>query len=227
MKGSLMQRGLVILALTASFSVAGTLLKPSRLQADLRPPERIESVLSQDFGGWKLMSDGGQVVNPQANALINRIYAETVNRRFVDAQGNVVMLAVAYGRDQSDSLQVHEPMVCYPSQGFKVQDHHIDVLQTQWGTIPVHRLVASMGRQRIEPVTYWTTLGDRSVDHGTLAKKRIKFDYSLQGLVPDGLLFRVSTLDADPVKAFAVQDRFVNEYLAQVTPQWRLRLAGL
>jgi hypothetical protein len=50
---------------------------------------------------------------------------------------------------------------------------------------------------------------------------------ALTGQVPDGLLFRISSIDADPNHAFVVQDQFVNELLRATTPNDRARLAGL
>ena len=48
------------------------------------------------------------------------IYNQEASRGFVDPEGHVVMLMVAYGESQSDRLQLHHPEVCYTAQGFRV-----------------------------------------------------------------------------------------------------------
>ena len=50
---------------------------------------------------------------------------------------------------------------------------------------------------------------------------------SLTGQVPDGLLFRVSSIDADAQRAWRRQGDFVRALLGACTPVARARLAGL
>jgi len=50
---------------------------------------------------------------------------------------------------------------------------------------------------------------------------------SLTGQVPDGLLFRVSSIDADAQRAWRRQGDFVRALLGACTPMARARLAGL
>ena len=47
------------------------------------------------------------------------------------------------------------------------------------------------------------------------------------GQIPDGLLFRVSSIDADAVHAFKAQQQFVADMMAAVPPEVRQRLSGL
>ena len=105
------------------------------------------------------------------------------------------MLALAYGKDQRDAMQVHYPEVCYPAQGFALQEKQIGTLATERGAIPVTRILTNLG-QRIEPVTYWTTVGDRVVQTG-LQKKLAEMSYGLSGKIPDGMLIRVSSIDTE------------------------------
>jgi EpsI family protein len=79
--------------------------------------------------------------------------------------------------------------------------------------------------QRREPVTYWTTVGDRVVQ-GHIQKKLTEIRYGFTGTIPDGLLFRVSSIDPEIAKAYDLQAGFVSQLLAAVTPDQRQRLAG-
>jgi EpsI family protein len=70
---------------------------------------------------------------------------------------------------------------------------------------------------RIEPVTYWFVIGERIALSGT-QQKLVQLSYSTRGIVPDGLLMRVSTIDANNNKAYGVHAKFVSD-LAAVVPQ--------
>jgi len=97
-------------------------------------------------------------------------------------------------------------------------------LTTQYGEIPVRRLFTSKG-QRVEPVTYWLRIGDRVVRGWQ--RRLVELRYTLTGRVPDGLLFRVSSIDPDQARANKLQDQFVNQLLQSVSSTDRKRLSGL
>jgi EpsI family protein len=75
-------------------------------------------------------------------------------------------------------------------------------------------------------VTYWTTVGD-VVAMGNIDKKLAEMRYRLGGQIPDGLLFRVSSVDTDAARSFARHDEFVNALLKVVPADARARLTGL
>ena len=82
--------------------------------------------------------------------------------------------------------------------------------------MPARRLVARQGG-RIEPTTYWITVGDAVAPSGT-AQKLAQLRYGVRGVVPDGLLMRVSSIDADPVRAHALQAEFTRALRAALAP---------
>ena len=86
------------------------------------------------------------------------------------------------------------------------------------------RLVARQNA-RNEPITYWVTIGDKAVMSG-LGQKYQRFLYGLTGKIPDGMLVRVSTIEADEHNAYRVQDRFVNQMLDAMSPHDRTKLLG-
>jgi EpsI family protein len=136
------------------------------------------------------------------------------------------MLSIAYGEDQRDSVQLHYPEVCYPAQGFQVLSNRKGELQAQGGKIPVRRLETRLEQQRLEPVTYWTMIGKQAV-LGGMDKKLAEMHFGLRGEIPDGLLFRVSSIDANTERAFASQNQFVENLLVAVDPVVRQRISGL
>jgi EpsI family protein len=134
------------------------------------------------------------------------------------------MLSIAYGGDQSDSMAVHKPEVCYPSQGFHITKQTNTTLETGFHPVPVVRLVA-VQNTRVEPITYWIIIGDKVLASGT-GRKIEQLKYGLTGKVPDGLLFRVSSITTDENTAFSEQAGFINELLKGVNPDARVRLIG-
>lgn len=134
------------------------------------------------------------------------------------------MLSVAYGGNQTDNLQVHLPEGCYAGQGFAVSDKIRGILATTLGQLPVARLVATKG-PRIEPITYWIVVGD-TIARSDWEMKKAKLAYTLKGRVPDGILVRISSIDPDSERAYALQTRFAQELLAAVPEESREKIFG-
>jgi EpsI family protein len=176
------------------------------------------------FAGWKVDETVIPVQpDPERLALINKIYNQTLSRTYINNNGDRVMLSIAYGGDQSDSMQVHRPEVCYTGNGFQMKDIEIVDLDTGYGIIPVKRIFALMGERR-EPITYWITIGD-TVEVNTLKWKLQQLKYGLTGRVPDGMLFRVSSF-GEKVTAYPLQKEFIKDLLKSISSESRQRLIG-
>ena len=207
-------------------SIGAIALKPDTKAADRGPAIDLEAMVPKQFGDWREETQPvAQVVNPQTKQLLDKLYSQILTRSYASADGYRIMLSVAYGSDQRDELQAHKPEVCYPAQGFTLQSMQAGQLSTKFGSIAATRLFTSLGQRR-EPVTYWFTVGDSAIQN-KIQKRLVEFRYGLTGQIPDGLLFRVSSIDPDPVHAVQVQDQFVNELLEAVSPSERLLLSGL
>lgn len=217
---------LLIGALMVSAAVVTRAITPTARLAASRPEVDLNAIVPSRVGRWsedKTMV--AAVVNPQTEAALNKLYAQTLSRTYVHPDGRRIMLSIAYGRDQGgEDTQVHRPEFCYAAQGFHLSGETDGVLATPYGKIPVRRLVAVQGR-RIEPITYWITVGDRATLPG-IGRKLAQLSYGLNGAVPDGLLFRISSISDNQALAFQAQDQFANELLASLTPAQRVRLAG-
>lgn len=186
----------------------------------------LESAVPKSFGEWKELPDQGtQVVNPQTQALIDKLYSQVLSRTYVNKEGYRVMLSLAYGDDQRGGLQAHRPEVCYPAQGFKVGKIDDGSLATNFGTIEVRRMTTTLGH-REEPVTYWLTVGDQVI-RNTFDKRLAEIRLGITGQIPDGLLFRVSSIDKDAARAFTMQQKFTADILGAVPPDVRRQLSGL
>lgn len=199
--------------------------KPRERIADSGPPLSLEEIVPRQIQGWKVDETiVPVVVDPRLQATVDKLYNQTLARTYFNASGDRIMLSIAYGGDQSDSMQVHRPEVCYSAQGFRVLREVVGELATQYGRLPVKRLLAVQG-QRNEPITYWVTVGDKATQVG-LQQKLHQLKYGLTGKVPDGMLVRISSISRSEQAAFDLQERFVQEMLAAMPDQARVRIAG-
>jgi len=203
---------------------AGFALIPAKHIADSGPKIYLETMIPKRFADWKIDDQVAPIqADPERLALLSKIYNQTLSRTYINAQGDRMMLSIAYGGDQSDSMQVHKPEVCYPAQGFQMQDLVIGSFDSGYGVIPVKRMLATMG-SRVEPVIYWITIGDTVAVNG-LKWKITQLKYGLTGKVPDGMIFRVSSI-GEPATARPLQEDFIKVLLANLTPENRKRIIG-
>jgi EpsI family protein len=210
------------------FAAAGMALalKPTQKIADAGPAVDLEVLIPKTFGDWKIDTTIVPLIaDPELQAKLDKIYNQTLTRTYINSRNERIMLSIAYGGDQSDSMAVHKPEVCYPAQGFQIQKNTVDMFSTGEGDIPVKRLVATQGR-RIEPITYWTTVGDSVAVTTGLDWKLKQLKYGLTGKIPDGLLFRISSIQADENAAYQAQDDFSRALLGALTPEGKKRIIG-
>lgn len=219
-----LRRALLLAGLMVAAALAGILARPTE-KAEVPGQASLEATVPRQFGEWREVAQAVQVVNPQTEELLDKLYSEILTRTYVNAQGYRIMLSLAYGSDQRRALQVHMPEYCYPAQGFTVHTNEPAVLATAHGEIPARRLFTTL-KQRHEPLTYWFTVGDKA-SPGTIGKRLVELRFALTGRIPDGMLFRVSSIDRDQARAYALQQSFVVELLKSVSPQTRKRLSGL
>jgi EpsI family protein len=211
-------------AMAGTMAVTGA-LTPKQKVADLQERFVLAELIPERFGNWRLDNSVAPLTPDETQKeLIATLYDQTLARTYVNDAGQRVMLSIAYGGDQSKQLQLHLPEVCYVAQGFELVKENQSELVTPFGTVPVKRLVARQ-KARNEPITYWVTVGDKAVASG-LGQKYQRFLVNLTGKIPDGMLVRVSTVDANEREAYRVQERFVHQMLGALSPKGRSRLLG-
>ena len=223
MKNKLKNTLFLVLMLTAAG--LAIVLRPTQRVSDEGTKLVLESLVPVEFGDWKL----DKTVEPiQASdylqSISDKIYSQTLARTYINGVGYRIMLSIAYGGSQNDDLQVHRPEICYAAQGFQVHSGRTAEVFSTYGQIPVKRLLTSQGN-RIELITYWVTVGDKLATTG-FEQKLAQMSYGLSGKVPDGMLVRFSSIDSDESRAFTIQDEFVRQMLAVVSPEFRNRLIG-
>ena len=225
MKKSLIT-SIILGILMVSSGVLTMALTPTQRIADQQEKINLEIMIPAKFGDWQIdKSIVPLQIDTETQAKLDKIYNQTLARTYVNSQNERIMLSVAYGGDQSDNLAVHKPEVCYYVQGFEIMKIISDELATQYGKLPIKRLLAVKGN-RNEPITYWVTVGDKAVFPG-FDQKLQQLRYGLTGNVPDGMLVRISSIDNDNNKAYQLQTIFIQDLLLAVNAKERIRLIGI
>jgi EpsI family protein len=215
----------VIAALMCGASIGAVVARPGMKTAGQEPAFSLEAMIPKQLGDWREEPQRiVQVVNPQQRASLDKLYSQLLERSYVNADGYRIMLSLAYASDQRGFLRAHYPEACYSAAGFTLHRREASQLTTLFGEIPVRRLFTSKG-SREEPLTYWLRVGDIAVEGWQ--SRLVELSYTLTGHIPDGLLFRVSSIDPDQARANRMQDQFINQLLQAVSPAERKRLSGL
>jgi EpsI family protein len=213
---------LALMLLSAGLSAA---LHPTIFLADERAPMDMASMVPTAFGDWhEQLEMSAQIINPQQKELLDKIYSQTLSRTNVNSQGYRIMLSLAYGKNQSKSLEIHSPDICYPAQGFAVADKQKATLTLLGAPIAATRIETNLGR-RHEPVTYWTVVGAR-VTKSNVDKRLLGLRYAIAGRIPDGILVRISSIDATTDNAYAMQNQFAADLMQSIAPENRDRFIG-
>jgi EpsI family protein len=200
--------------------------RPTAHMADTRSKVDLEVLFPKRFADWAVDDRMPvQLIAPDTQAQLNKIYNQTLSRTYVNSTGDRIMLSVAYGGDQSDGTRAHRPEVCYPAQGFQVNTSEEARMSTPTHSLRVRHLVARLGG-RNEPISYWVVVGDRVALSGT-EQKLAQLSYTTRGIVPDGMLVRVSNISTDANDAFALHQRFVSAMTQAIPAELLPRVVGL
>jgi EpsI family protein len=219
-------RNLILFGLMLAASGLALALRPTEKIADTGPPIDLQTMVPHTFGDWHDEPLGAiQMVDPQQKEMIDMLYSQTLMRTYVNAEGYRIMLSMAYGDNQNDSMQLHYPEVCYPAQGFTLMEKQPATLETGDGPVAATRILTSLGLRQ-EPVTYWTVIGNQ-VFRGGLEKKLAEMRYGLlKRQIPDGMLIRVSSIDSETASAYNLHQQFASQMLAGMAPEFRQKLTG-
>ena len=115
-------KNLILLVLMLAASGLALALRPTHKIAAYGPAIDLETIIPRTFGDWRAEKENTvAMVDPQQQEMIDKIYTQTLSRTYVNPAGYRIMLAIAYGDDQRDAMQLHYPEVCYPAQGFSLK----------------------------------------------------------------------------------------------------------
>ena len=190
-----------------------------------RPRIETDDLIAQvpdEIDGFRFNTESGLIL-PPTDALSDRLYDNLVTRTYNRPDGAVVMLLIAYNNRQDGVLQIHRPEICYPAGGF-------ELTETRDLDVPIAGTTALTGQTfmaqsdlRDEVVFYWTRIGS-SFPRRWIEQRLAVAEANVQGIVPDGVLVRVSTFSDDPTVAEPLLASFVGDMYRRSPEQLRTLL---
>jgi len=222
----LVLKDIVMLVSMLLSAVLGYTLHPRIFLADELPPMDLVAMVPSSFGEWREDANlSAQVVNPEQQTLLDKIYSQTLSRSYVNHDGYRVMLSIAYGKNQTKDTQLHKPEICYPAQGFKLLSQKPITLNLLGNVVRATRLETELGA-RIEPLIYWTVEGDRNTTTA-ISMRLAELSYAARNRIPDGMLVRISSIDKATDMANQIQRDFASDLIAAIAPATRRRFLGI
>ena len=225
-------RSLLVLAVLVSASYAAARMTP---QLELgRATPALEALIPQRFGAWAAEPES---VSPvllvpdavaDADGAQSAAYDDVLMRTYRRTDGARVMVAIAYGRRQTQERKIHRPELCYYAQGFVVRSLGVRPVRLSAARSVESHALLTQNRSRTEIVTYWIRVGERLANDPWQVRWTI-FRDGLMGRVPDGLLVRASSLAESPAeaeRALLVQHAFLADLYREVPDATRQFLAA-
>jgi EpsI family protein len=210
------RRDLLIGGACVATAAAAEGLRPHK-HVTLLGDRQLETLIPKSFGSWQAREADGIVAPESEDSLAARLYNQSVGRIYAGPDNGLVMLLIAYGNTQSDTLQLHRPEVCYPAFGFTIAENRPAQFDLGNGAvIPGRNLVAtSPGRE--ERISYWTRVGEY-LPTSNSEQRQMKFRIALSGVIPDGVLVRISNMRGDDAEGFGLNAHFAAELMKAVPP---------
>ncbi|OYU15609.1 MAG: EpsI family protein [Alphaproteobacteria bacterium PA4] len=213
--------------------MGGGLLVAAGGAAALQPRNRLvllgdrnlEDVVPERIGNWQYVKSDALVVPKAKGSLADRLYSQTLIRLYQSPNSIPMMLLIAYGKVQNDLLQLHRPEVCYTAVGFTISRSEATQMQLAPGvSLPVRDLTARSD-SRVEPITYWTRIGDDLPTSGE-EQRWVKLRQQMHGYLSDGILVRISTLVEPAPEVFREIAVFARTLIKAMAPADRAVLIG-
>ena len=200
---------------------AGVALTPRR-RAVLLGSAKLSDVLPRAVGPWSV-AQGVDAILPDSQPA--DFYDQVATRDFAADGLPPIMLLTAYGAAQRGLIRVHRPEVCYESAGFILENPRDYVVPLGAGqAIPARTFIADR-QDRREQVLFWIRVG-QSLSLQTREQKLAMLERGLEGVIPDGVLVRVSTLWPDATQGLRALTAFSQALVVGAPARLREILVG-
>lgn len=175
--------------------------------------DKLDDVVPKTIGPWKFVAASGLVVPPN-DQLSRALYSNLLTRVYSDGVNPPIMLLVAQSGSQTGILQIHRPETCYTASGYQISPVTSEAVQIGSKVIPVNSMDATADGFT-EHVIYWTRIGNRMP--GSWKQQRIATaEQNLQGILPDAILVRISTVRNEAGAARETLQSFVRALIGSV-----------
>lgn len=222
---TLNRRKLLLGALFGGVASVTLARKPSK-HLDYLGSTKLDRLIPKVMGQWEFATTSGLILPPE-DSLRSELYSQVVARAYTDTMDPAnppVMLLIAQSPAQVGILQIHRPEFCYPAGGFQLSPTVQRMIRSNYLTFPVNQLTAT-APGRIEQILYWTRVGDAMP--ATWAQQRLTIAVdNLKGIIPDAVLVRISTIDADSELAYARLSKFAETMVRSIPYRSRKMLVS-
>jgi EpsI family protein len=218
------RRDLLIGGTCAAALATAEYLRPRRILTLFQG--KLEASVPRSFGRWSDERGGDFIIPKRPGSLSERLYASQLARNYrQDSFSPPMMLVIAYGGAQSDSLQIHRPEFCYPAVGFSIAQRQLTNLKiSDRVSIPAVAMTAEMP-DRVEDVVYWTRLGEY-LPQTAGQQRKDRLATSLDGYIGDGMLVRASTIRSDGPPRYAEISAFLASLVMSLNARVRPGFIG-
>lgn len=224
---NLSRRAVLAGALAAAGAGAAWRLRP-RPQQSAIPAASLNRLVPLAVGPWRYLNAAGVVVARPEDAdgpADTSGYDQLLARNYAAPGLPPIMLLIAYGSTQGGSLQLHRPETCYPGQGFRLSDFSERSLVLPGSGPVASRGFTAVRDDRIERLVYWTRIA-KAFPRSTFEEYSAILHEVLRGVVPDGILVRISSIGADTRASDRAIGQFARDLLQASPAQIKALLVG-
>jgi len=185
----------------------------------------LDTLIPRAIGGWRVDGSTGLIL-PEADTLDETLYDDQLSRAYAGPGLPAMMLLIAHGVGGfATGVGVHRPETCYPAAGFTISATRDALLPVAPGArIPARFLTAVRG-ERQEQIGYWRRISD-DFPVSAPQERMLILRRNLAGVIPDGILVRISTVDPDRDRAAQGINRFAAALIASCGAEARRVLLG-
>ncbi|WP_036266188.1 exosortase-associated protein EpsI, B-type [Methylobacillus glycogenes] len=192
--------------------------------SSVRDDPHLESFVPSSFGQWQEVKTNqvqmDLTVRRDGEPSIDNPYDEVLMRSYANEKGQVIMLALAYGKLQRQEVKVHRPELCYTAQGFSIRNQQDTAVNVGAGATPIpSKALVAASRQREELVLYWIRIGDM-ISKSAWETRLYIVEQGLKHQLVDGILVRTSQIlgEDDAEQSLQLQQQFLHD-LVQAVPR--------
>ena len=211
------RRGVVVGLGLAAGAALSQISAPRAIASPIAEP-LFQRMIPEKVGGWTSRRSA-ELVLPAEDKQQDKLY-ENLETRIYEGNGlPSMMVLIAHSSVQKNDVQVHRPEICYPAAGFPIlwtKPAAIDVGSRQ---VYGRELVADRGGLS-ERIIYWVRVG-KEFPIGWADQRLTMAISNAKGVTPDGLLFRVSTIEQSPGFSPQALNLFIKTFVAASSRSFR------
>lgn len=174
------------------------------------PDKVFRDLIPRQVANWQSRKSDELVV-PQEDDFTAKLYENLETFVYEGANVPTMMLLLAYNSVQQNDVQAHRPEVCYPAGGYPIIFSEELAIKYKGKMISGRYLIAKRDSSSFEHIIYWIRIGDAFP--ASWARQRLDMALiNASGIIPDGALFRVSTINQSSMKNINLVQDFIDKF---------------